>query len=217
MTQVRTGNEGFLLAEDAAIKNLFANMTLPSVKHPEGEPVSVRFRYPDSAGPTELKMPAVLIDMLGVTRVPEREHRAIRPEMRYIPSEQQSALSDFTEQSVTTKDLPVPVDITYQVSTLARSPKQSRQLTGQLLGSRLPIRDGWVSVPEDSTWRRVTVDDATPAPMLDRNARQVHRMVYTVRLESEILIGSAVLPRAREIKFAEEFGNHPIYGVLFVY
>ena len=217
MSPLKTGNEGFLLAEDAALKNCLSGMVVPDARHPEGASVMTHFRYPDSAGTTELKMPAVLIDMIGLMRSPDRESRAVKPEMRYFPSEQESALSDFTEQAAITDDLPIPVDIIYQVSTLCRSPQQSRYLTGQLMGSRLPIRDGWCWVPEDGTWRRLFLEDSTPAPMLDRNGRQVHRMIYNVRLESEILIGASVIPRAREIKFVEEFGNAPIYGALIVY
>lgn len=214
---LKTGNEGFLLAEDAAIKRTLSDLTVPDAKHPEGETVRTHFRYPDSAGTLELKMPAVLIDMIGLMRAPDRESRAVKPEMRYFPSEQASALDDFTEQAAISSDLPIPVDIIYQISTLCRSPQQSRYLTGQLMGSRLPIRDGWCYVSEDETWRRLFVEDSTPAPMLDRNGRQVHRMIYNVRLESEILIGASVIPRAREIKFIEEFGNAPVYGALIVY
>ena len=217
MSPLKTGNEGFLLAEDAALKNRFAGMTVPDAKHPEGAPVLVHFRYPDSAGVTELKMPAVLIDMIGLMRAPDRESRADKPEMFYFPSEQATALADFTQQAAITNDLPIPVDIIYQISTVCRSPQQSRYITGQLMGSRLPIRDGWCWVPEDGTWRRLFMEDSTPAPMLDRIGRQVHRMIYNVRLESEILIGASVIPRARSIQFIEDFGNAPIYGALIVY
>ena len=62
---------GFLLAEDEALKNLFAGMTVPDDRNNE-RPVEVFFRYPE--GETERSYPFITLEHIDIIHARNRQH-----------------------------------------------------------------------------------------------------------------------------------------------
>lgn len=196
-------NPGFLLAEDAAIKNRFSGLTVADDRN-GSRPVQVFFRYPD--GETERLYPFITIEMIDMTHALERQHSEVTlyastsssasaqftgpNAMDYWPSEHH----DFTQYagagySGARANEFVPIDLLYQVSTFTRSALHDRQLTAQIMRFRTPLRWGSITIPEDDTVRRFDLLDWTTADLLDPEAgyrKRIFRKVYTLRMSAEL-------------------------------
>lgn len=197
-------NPGFLLAEDAALKNRFSTMTV-SDDRVGSRPVQVFFRYPE--GETERSYPFMTIEMIDIVHAKNRQHSEVeivfartgasqssqfpkKPNaMKYWPSRR----SNLNEVAGTTPFLTsnefVPVDLLYQVSTFTRSALHDRQLSSQMLSTITPFRKGFIEVPEDGTIRRLDLLDWTTADLLDSEAgyrKRIFRKIYTLQMSAEI-------------------------------
>jgi hypothetical protein len=63
-------NKGFLLAEDAAVKNRFSNLTVSDDRNQDRQ-VQVFFRYPE--GETEKAYPFITVEMIGMSHDTRRQ------------------------------------------------------------------------------------------------------------------------------------------------
>lgn len=198
-------NPGFLLAEDAALKNRFATLTVSDDRN-NARPVQVFFRYPESE--TERSYPFITIEMIDIVHARNRQHsetQIVYPKtgipgrsemlddpnlMTYWPSR----IANMETVSAPNKDFIVshefvPVDILYQVSTFTRSALHDRQLSSQMLSTIVPFRKGFIEVPEDGTIRRLDLLDWTTADLLDSEAgyrKRIFRKIYTLQMTAEI-------------------------------
>lgn len=188
--------KGFLLAEDAAVKARFSNITVSDDRNNE-RPVSVFFRYPE--GETEKHYPFITVEMVDLVH-----NRALqlsetnyyydgtsRSTIDYFPSE--LTTSEMDEQlpmgSVLKVDSFVPVNLIYQVSTYTRSALHDRQLTSKLLRRVTPFRRGFIDIPEDGTIRRFDLLSWSSADLLDQEAgyrKRIFRKVYTLQVSAEL-------------------------------
>lgn len=212
-----TGNEGFLLAEDAAMKKLVSGMTVPNAQNPEGKPVQAWYRYPYDQ--REVTYPFITVELIGIAFAPDRAHSSGPVEVDYLPDLQRTGASSFQDYGLMVQTEFVPIDLTYQVATYARSPLDERRITYQLLSyGRLPLRHGWVHVPEDNTNRRLDNLGMQPADFLDEKRKTVFSKVHTLRMNAEITPDRGEdFRRVREVLFAEEFGSGNVEGKLLVY
>lgn len=167
----------FILNEDKALKAALSGITVSDSGNP-ARPVGVWFGQPD----TEIRFqayPYITIDLIGMYIAQEREHRGYVP-LSYVPE----GANPTTKYMI---DMPIPVNLDYQITTYARQPRHDRQLMYELTKpTRLPIRFGGLQIPEDGTMRRLDMLGFTKRDTTEQDKR-LFRNVYTVRISSELL------------------------------
>lgn len=198
-------NPGFLLAEDAAIKARFANISVSDDKNAQ-RVAKVFFRYPE--GEKEKEYPFITIEHVGLThnrQLQMSEHSYYFTNnsygaslgssvfVDYFPSEltgaSLSAVLDETDSFYLRMDSFVPVTLMYQISTYARSALHDRQLTSKILRRVAPFRRGFIEIPEDGTVRRFDLVSWGNSDLLDGEAgyrKRIFRKVYTINMSAEI-------------------------------
>lgn len=181
----------FLLAEDKALREKLQGITVFDQKADGDETprqVGVWFGQPDQ----ELRAqnyPYITIDMVDVNRDNSREMRG-KTSLEYLRPE----LSD-PELAFET-DIPIPVNIDYQITTYARHPRHDRAILAQLLGVKLPIRFGVLTITESTvvdgdvttntvTGRRLDVIDVSKRDVTEQ-AKRLFINAITVRVSSEL-------------------------------
>lgn len=198
---------GFLLAEDEAIKARLTGLTV-SDDRKSNRAVKVFFRYPE--GETEKEFPFITIEMVGLDHArslqhsehylyyshPDNTHPMPTSHPNYIgyfPSEidevGMAALLEEETQGYLRMEAPLPVFLTYQISTYTRSAIHDRQLTSMLLRNVLPFRNNHLLIPADGTVRRMDLLGWQQADLLDAEAgmkKRIFRKVYTLRINAEI-------------------------------
>jgi hypothetical protein len=198
---------GFLLAEDAAVKGRFSNLTVSDDRKTE-RPVQVFFRYPE--GETERSYPFITIELLDIIHARNRQHSettiigSTDPEspfygpnsFDYWPSEY-SGFSEYAEQGPLASAVDfIPVDLLYQVSTFTRSALHDRQLTARILSRTARFRWGYIHIPEDDTIRRFDLLDWVTADLLDPEAgyrKRIFRKVYTIQMNAELTVSDLLV------------------------
>lgn len=175
----------FLLSEDTALRKQIEGIIVTDQKATEdgtARSVGVWFGMPDQ----ELRAqsyPYITIDMIDVSRDFSREMRGTitASQAPYLFGEAPNLGSDFVA------NLPIPVNIDYQVTTYSRHPQHDRQIMAQLLGYKLPIRFGTLNV-EDNTVRRLDVLDVAKRDLVEAGKRLFMNAI-TVRVSSEMPLG----------------------------
>lgn len=197
-------NPGFLLAEDAAVKRRFANVSVSDDRN-SVRVAQVFFRYPE--GEKEKEYPFITIEHVGLSHNRQLQHSeqdyyysnsvqnasASPAYLDYYPSELDSAgmaaeLASTGKTFLRTASF-VPVTLIYQISTYARSALHDRQLTSKILRRVAPFRRGFIEIPEDGTVRRFDLISWANSDLLDGEAgyrKRTFRKVYTVHMSAEI-------------------------------
>jgi hypothetical protein len=197
---------GFLLAEDEALKTRLSGITVSDDRN-ASRPVKVFFRYPE--GETEKEYPFITIEMVSLVQALNRQHSEHyyyyqhtdaenisnfgNLSIGYFPSEiDQDGMDDLLEdnqQDYLRMIAPIPVDLTYQISTYTRSALHDRQLTAKLLRYILPFRSNALLIPADGTTRRLDMLGWQQADLLDNESgyrKRIFRKVYTLKINAEI-------------------------------
>lgn len=198
-------NPGFLLAEDAAVKARFSNISVSDDKNAT-RIAKVFFRYPE--GETEKQYPFITIENVGLVHNRQLQHSEQSyyfatggsgasigsvAYLDYYPSELNAAgmaaeLASSGAFYIRTDSF-VPVTLIYQISTYARSALHDRQLTGKILRRVAPFRRGFIEVPEDGTIRRFDLMSWGNSDLLDGESgyrKRIFRKVYTIQMSAEI-------------------------------
>jgi hypothetical protein len=166
------------LAEDEALRNHLKGMTVTDQRAAnEGvaRPVGVWFGQPDQ----ELRdqsYPYITIDMIDVAEARERAMRGVVSPYYLEP--------ELSSDEGWEMDIPIPLNIDYQVTTFARKPRHDRQILSQLMFDRLRLRFGYL-LPDDDTVRRLDVLDITKRDTVEAGKRLFMNAI-TVRVSSEI-------------------------------
>jgi hypothetical protein len=181
----------FLLGEDKALRVLLQGMTVHDQKADGTDTprqVGVWFGQPDQEIRSQ-NYPYVTIDMIDINRDREREMRGIvNPD--YLKP-------DNLEADTYEVDIPIPVNIDYQITTYSRHPRHDRELLAQVLYQKLPMRFGTLEVytgkvDEDdnpiTTMRRLDVVDVAKRDTTEQ-AKRLFVNAITVRVSSEIAQG----------------------------
>lgn len=199
-------NAGFLLAEDAALKARMSGITV-SDDRDQNRPVKVFFRYPE--GETEKQYPFITIEMVSLNHARNRQHSeypvyftgasAAHPMsinnpnyIGYFPSElNQNGMNAIltAPNNYLRMEAPLPVDLTYQITTYARTALHDRQITSKIIRNILPFRSNYLLVPEDGTVRRLDLMSWGQSDLLDGEAgyrKRIFRKVFTVMVNAEI-------------------------------
>ena len=182
----------FLLSEDKALRLWLQELVVHDQKADGVDTprqVGVWFGQPDQ----ELRpqsYPYITIDMIDVQRDPAREMRGyVKPEYMTAPEFVHDADGNLVEFDPDLHDwridLPIPVNIDYQITTYARHPRHDRELLSQLLHSKLILRFGQLDI-EDGTNRRLEVMDVSKRDVTEQ-AKRLFVNAITVRVSSEIV------------------------------
>lgn len=173
----------FLLSEDKALREKLQGMTVADQKANDqsiSRKVGVWFGMPDQEI-RDQSYPYVTIEMLDISRDMSREHRGYAYD-DYLRTD------DVQENNNFKLDMPIPVNIDYQITTFARHPRHDRQIISQLMGYRLPVRSGILGC-DDGTVRRLDVLQVTKRDQVEQNKRLFLNAI-TVRVSSEIVQGT---------------------------
>lgn len=170
----------FLLSEDHALRKLLTGITVSdqtSTNSNTPREVGVWFGQPDPEIRSQ-SYPYIVIDMLDVSRDTSREMRGTT-NAQYLRDIIEPNIADDWEI-----DLPIPVNIDYQVTTFARHPRHDRQLMYSIMGNRIPFRFA-VLQTDDNTVRRVDVVDVAKRDVVE-NGKRLFMNAFTLRVSSEI-------------------------------
>jgi hypothetical protein len=166
------------LAEDEALRNHLKGLTVSDQRSDnEGvaRPVGVWFGQPDQEI-RDQSYPYITIDMIDVAEARERAMRGV-----VSPYYLEPELSSDEGWEI---DMPIPINIDYQVTTFARNPRHDRQILSQLMFDKLKLRFGYL-LPNDTTVRRLDVLDITKRDTVEAGKRLFMNAI-TVRVSSEI-------------------------------
>jgi hypothetical protein len=175
----------FLLSEDKALRQKLENMVVQDQRADfEGQPrkVGVWFGMPDQEI-RDQSYPYLTIDMIDINRDTSREMRGVVPVPEYLLGEAVIPVGRGGQI-----DLPIPVNIDYQITSYARHPRHDRELLSQLLYTKLPMRAGLLGL-DDGTVRRLDVVDIAKRDMVEQGKRLFMNAI-TVRVSSEIAQGT---------------------------
>lgn len=176
----------FLLSEDSALRKHLQGIVVHDQKATgDANPrqVAVFFGQPDQELRAQV-YPYITIDMINVSRDSEREMRGFvagnEKMFGYLgPTEIDYAVNGWEVE------LPIPVNIDYQVTTYSRHPRHDREIISQLLYAKLPLRFGQIDL-DDNTVRRIEVLDVTKRDMTEQ-AKRLFINAVTVRVTSEVV------------------------------
>jgi hypothetical protein len=173
----------FLLSEDEALRKQIQGITVNDQRSTDDSTprqVGVFFGQPDQELRAQV-YPYITIDMIDIQRDVAREMRG-----RIAGSVEQFGYLGPTETSEFGWDieLPIPVNIDYQITTYARQPRHDRELLSQLLHQKLPFRFGQLTL-NDNTVRRLEVLDVAKRDSVEQ-AKRLFINAVTVRVTSEI-------------------------------
>lgn len=180
----------YILNEDKALKAKLQGLKVTDANAPTaGRPVTVRYRLPEDEQ-ADLTFPLIVIDRSAISPATDREHRG-KVALMYTPESVatwNTAVENY-DTSPYVVDFPVPVDIQYQISVLARKEMHIVDLTAKLAQQdRLPYRFGFLAVPEDGTVRSLFVDGGPEfAPTKDGEGKRLFQAQYAIRIPTELL------------------------------
>jgi hypothetical protein len=190
--------KGFLFAEDAALKLRFSNIFVNDDRD-NSRPLNVFFRYPEKE--TEKYYPFITLERVAIAHATNRQESERfyyytgdssypRSEFSYFPSElNPTEVAALANGGRLRKEAPVPVNITYLVTTYARNPIHDVQITATMLRSIIPFRRGFIEIPEDGTVRRLDLLQWQQSDITDQEAGQrkrIFRKVFTLVMNAEI-------------------------------
>ena len=172
----------FLLSEDEALRSWLDGMTVVDQKADgtvaSARQVGVWFGQPDQEI-RDQRYPYITIDMVDIARDAEREMRGkVSPE--YL------APANLAENKGWEIDLPIPVNIDYQITSYCRHPRHDRQLLAEVLSARIPFRFGQLSL-NDGTLRRLELVSVTKRDNISEQGKRLFTNVFTVRVASEVV------------------------------
>jgi hypothetical protein len=183
----------FLLNEDKALRQKLQGLVVHDQKADGTEvprQVGVWFGQPDQEL-RDQKYPYITIDMIDLQRDTMREMRGTTDADYLKPMN--FGLNGATGFET---DLPIPVNIDYQITTYSRHPRHDRQIISQLLSRKLQ-RFGYLEIVEKdetvgnvetvtSTFRRMDLLGVAKRDATEQ-AKRLFVNAITVRVSSEIV------------------------------
>jgi hypothetical protein len=189
----------WLFNEDAALKVKLQGLTVTDANAPNGRPVPVRFRLPETE-PANLTYPIIVISHAGWTPASDREHRGFT-QLPYAPEGlptwwNDSGGTNLASDTFAPADspyrtyFPIPYNLDYQISVYCRFVREHMlPLNIALAGyDKLHPRFGFLDVPQDGTKRTLQLlGGPAPTEAYDENSKRIFRLDYLVRVFSELV------------------------------
>jgi len=176
-----------ILNEDKALKIMLQGIKVSDSANAQ-RPVGVWFGQPDMEIRDQV-YPYITIDFIGYSEDFERAHRGMIT-MPYYPEgvDTGTVNPDGSGAKQYKTEVPIPVNLDYQITTYARQPRHDRALMAEMLsGQRIPLRFGLLVVPEDKTVRRMDLLGFSKKDTTDQNGKRLFSNVYNVRVSAEVL------------------------------
>ena len=149
-------------------------------------PVKVWFGYPDIEITTQT-YPYVTIELMDIRASKERQSSGI-----FYDSDNRGTVAPVAGVSYR-YSVPLPYDLTYQVTSYARHPRHDRAIIFQM-HQKFPSQYGTLQVPNDlntqTAKRHMFLDSFLKRDMIEEG-RRLFRNAYTVRVVSEMTPSSA--------------------------
>lgn len=211
MTTPTVLNQGFILREDHALKTKLKGITVPvSLKQRETDPqepldiddrdgpltnikirtVPVYFRLPENEVRAKV-YPYITLDFLTAVRDVEREHRGVADYGRQ--DDPNAWTPDGVPEGGGRVELPIPMQLQYQVTTYTRYAQHDRLINLALMTSRLEPRFGYLEMdasddaPDDKSIRRLDLlSGPNNGDVRDAQGKRIFRKMYTVGVQSEL-------------------------------
>lgn len=180
----------FLLNEDAALKNKLQGLVVHDATSGEaGRKVTVRYRNPEYEL-ADVVYPLILISHTRISRDEDREHRGM-VHLHYAP-EGYEPWQDMTDpaQSPYMAQMPIPLNVDYQIDAYARKELHLIEMTGALMAfDRLSARFGYLPVGEDGTIRRLDVLGGPEySESKDELGKRLFSATWAIRVSSEMFL-----------------------------
>lgn len=175
--------EHFILAEDRAMKGHLAGITVSDEKAPTRQ-VKVWYGYPD-VEVRDQSYPYIIIDLIDISPANDRQHSGYMYDSDY-----RGTIAPQSNKSYG-YDMPIAVDLLYQVSTFSRHPRHDRQLAFELM-HRFPSKYGSLPVPNqlgtETSYRHMFLEGFAKQDSVESESgtRRLLRNVFTVRVISEM-------------------------------
>lgn len=192
---------GFVLAEEAALKQYLSGLTVPNQRGEGGvSEVPVWFRWPESE--RRMSYPFITLDLLSinaaygrwtsvydVAKAPVYFEADDGGEGRwgmYYPGYMPQIPDDPDTSYYVERYL--PYDLMFQVSVYARSAFHDRFLTSRFITDVFPPRSFAIDVQADHVWRRCELVQWVSGDTMETSeaSKRIFRKIYTVRMETEI-------------------------------
>lgn len=174
----------FILNEDKALKALLGGITVSDDRNPS-RPVGVWFGQPD----IEIQQqayPYITIDLIDVQEAADRAARGTVRASHYLPE----GVAAPAPGEVVSWDWPIPYNLDYQITTWARHPRHDRAILQALYRSVLTPKYNGLYIPEDNSVRSIFILGMSKRDTTEQ-ARRLFSNVLTVRVHSEMLLGTA--------------------------
>ena len=175
----------FIVAEDEALKNYLRNIRVSDEKNASRE-VGVWFSIPD-VETRQQSYPYMTIELMDVEWAKYRQQSGL-----WSDNDRQGTV-DPVNGVVHRYYMPVPWDITYQVTSYARHPRHDRQIINYLLSNNFAAQRSFLQVSNElgteSSYRHLTLEGFTKRDMVE-DGRRLFRNVFTIRVTSETVAGS---------------------------
>ena len=175
----------FILAEDAALKNYLTGLKVSDEKN-DSRDVQVWFGFPDIEIRTQT-YPYITLELIDIRAAKERQSNGIM-----YDSDNRGTVAP-TAGLTYRYSIPLPYDLTYQVTSYARHPRHDRSILFQLQ-DKFPSQYGTLEVRNDlnteTAYRHMFLDGFIKRDMIEEG-RRLFRNTFTVRVVSEMTPSSA--------------------------
>lgn len=176
---------GWVLAEDAALKEYLQGFIVSDATAGAGRPVKVWYRNPE-AEERPREYPYITIDLIDVAESPEGGRHMVNrikvAEMEYAPP---NALPAAVAGKTMLADRPVPIDLDYQVTSYSRLAMHDRALLAYLF-RKFPGKYGALYIPGDNTARTMQSLGGSSSSDVDQDGKRLYRRSHRVRIFSEM-------------------------------
>lgn len=192
----------WLLNEDAALKFKLQGLTVSDPNNPNGKPVKVRFRLPETEV-SNLDFPIIIISHNGWYPANEREHRGYT-NLPYAPEGEPTWWDDSGGPGVAEfapadspyfSFFPIPYNFDYRIDVLCRFMHEHTipLIAAMAQYNRLHPKFGFLDVPQDGTKRTLQLLGGPDINAIkDENDKRLFQVTYVVRVFSELLPPIAV-------------------------
>ena len=195
----------FLISEDEALRNFMRNIYVVDEKNNSRE-VGVWFANPDVES-RQQSYPYLTIELLDIEWANYRQHSG-----SWYDNDSQGTVAPVNGV-VHAYDMPVPWDLTYQITSYARHPRHDRQIINHLLSNDFVAQRGFLAVSNDlgteTAYRHLILEGFTKRDTVE-DGRRLFRNVFTIRITSESVAGSGLgVPQVSDVLINNEPENIP--------
>lgn len=175
----------FIVAEDEALKTYLRNIYVSDEKNASRE-VGVWFSIPD-VETRQQSYPYMTIELMDIEWANYRQHSGLLSD-----NDSQGTVAPVAGR-VHHYEMPVPWDLTYQITSYARHPRHDRQIIAHLLNNDFVAQRGFLLVSNElgteSAYRHLILEGFAKRDMVE-DGRRLYRNVFTIRITSESVAGS---------------------------